>query len=46
MAGPSVTGMYTILMDETRATEAKVGFYGLDLYSLYTSIDAVACVLG
>ena len=45
MAGPSVTGMYTILMDETRATEAKVGFYGLDLYSLYTSIDAMLVYL-
>jgi erythromycin esterase-like protein len=31
--------------NETRSAEARVGFYGLDLYSLHASIDAVLAYL-
>jgi erythromycin esterase-like protein len=32
-------------VNETRSAEARVGFYGLDLYSLHASIDAVLAYL-
>jgi erythromycin esterase-like protein len=33
------------LKDHNRSAQPKVGFYGLDLYSLYTSIDSVLAYL-